>query len=329
MNRLSQSEVFRSLVDGGAISSIVKTALRPDMLAKYSIPYEFYSDKIKSLQTKSYTLLKPTLEAAKQGKVKLFNFADPLDRSLKSQTVPFYFTTLIGANANGTHSAYVNSEAKGGFEPPKNPIMYKIDENALYAYLQTGWCALIVYDKDTIVTNDTTLTTYCAEAYSSLMANILNEIYPVSAELDGFQKTAFIFAMFFFQFHCGYSVEKALNLVQHIRSIEFSTIKERCKIYANQDLAMTSYSECRDRLVQEFPFIHPEQISIRTVTGQIIKRCGKNAMFVPEHFQSFLNMIEAVDLRANFYFDKYVRRCCPDVIVDKINERLLRISLGS
>ena len=57
-----------------------------------------------------------------------------------------------------------------------------------------------------------------------------------------------------------------------------------------------------------------------------MKTYGTSAMFIVEHFQSFLNMIESVSTHSMLYRDDVINKTIPTTLIKNVEKILLLIS---
>ena len=150
MNKLSSCQTYNDLKKGFVD---LDKMLGPD-LPKYIIPQQFYETYFNIMAVKKYPLVQATIKAAKQGRIKLLNHSDPKDLSLKAYVMPDGISCITTPPSPGKPSiALVNAYKKTGYirNADKEAIALKINEVALYSYLQTGYVATILAEKGMIV----------------------------------------------------------------------------------------------------------------------------------------------------------------------------------
>ena len=67
-------------------------------------------------------------------------------------------------------------------------------------------------------------------------------------------------------------------------------------------------------------------MTLRSIVAATARQFGPSSIFAVEHSQSFINMIQSVGLKANFYRDDVISKLIPSVHVDEVNRILLLIS---
>ena len=78
------------------------------------------------------------------------------------------------------------------------------------------------------------------------------------------------------------------------------------------------------RCVGSLSFTPPNKdAAIATITTTAITKYGQPSILFPEHFQSFLIMIESVDLMSRIYKDKYIKSQFRPTDISTINQILL------
>ena len=76
----------------------------------------------------------------------------------------------------------------------------------------------------------------------------------------------------------------------------------------------------------EFPFVKRSEVTLRAIVAGVMRTYGTSAMFVVEHFQSFLNMIESVSARSMLYRDDVISKTIPSTLIKNVEKTLLLIS---
>lgn len=322
MNKLSQT------VTGGQVFKLMPSLMNvvnPVAFEKYLVPESFYDVYYKILQSKKHLLLRPAINYAKAGKIKFFNASDPIDPRIKSVEIPNYIPVFIFKDKSGESVAYVNVSAKAGYRRNSagEAIGISLDENSVHYYLTIGAAAKILADNDKDITNNTKFVTLCAEMYSKLICLCIDSVYPIGADTRKFIILNFLTILFFLQFHAGYTLEQALPLALKARTVDPLIIKSDSSTYANGNLKMRSFQEFCDVLESEFTFIKKGSISLRSITTTAITKYGQPSILFPEHFQSFLIMIESVDLMSRIYKDKYIKSQFRPTDISTINQILL------
>lgn len=326
MNKLTSTQTFKDIMK--ATPNLIRM-ISPDMLNKYVIPLSFYEDKFKALSTKKYALVRPTLKAAKANKIHLFNFSDPFNSQEESSVMPDYYTAFGYVIRDGKGSqTWVNAAKKTGYmrNSDKEPVALRTNETALYAYLQTGYTSLLLLEHDAEITNNIKLQTYLAEFYGTLMSYVFDRIYPISGELDSYTRLTFLCALYYLQVMAGYDLKKALNIAIKLKNVDAVTVAEKSRAFAEASIEMKNFDDLIKSLEIEFPFIKKGSMTLRSIVAATARQFGPSSIFAVEHSQSFINMIQSVGLKANFYRDDVISKLIPSVHVDEVNRILLLIS---
>lgn len=325
MNKLSNCELFNAYKQ---FKPDISKLLTPQSFASYEIPSSFYDSWFGPLSAKKYPLLRPTLKAAKEGKIHLFNFADPRNDSAKPILIHPSLSAFLGFNNRKDIISFVNAAEKTGFirNADKEAVGLRVDENHLYGYLQTGYTAILLGKKDTDITNNVKLQTDMAEIYSTLLSTIIDGIYPISAELDAFPRLVFLCALFYLQFMAGYSEDKAVSVALKLKNVDPIVVGNKCKALEMGALKMTNFDGFLNSLKVEFPFINLKDFGLREVASGWTKRYGPSSFFAIEHFQTLLNLVQHVGLRTALYADFNLSKIIPQTLIQDVNKILLLIS---
>jgi hypothetical protein len=326
MNKLSQTLTFNGIVK--SLPSL-KDQLNPKNFPKYTIPQTYYESYFNILSVKKQPLVQGTLKAAKEGKIKLLNLSDPIDYSDKKSILQDAISTVVlPVGGEKKVEVYVNAAKKTGYvrNVDKEAIGLRTNEVALYSYLQTGYISYILATKDTEVTNNIKLHTILAEFYSYLMGKVLDKCYPVTGDSDSSTRLSFILAMYYFQVMCGYDLEKSIKLALTVKSVDPVLIGNSSRAFSAGKLAMKDFNDLLDVFKFEFPFVRQSEVTLRGVISATMAMYGASAMFVPEHFQSFLNMLECVANHSNMFKDQAVSFAVPTTLMKNVDKILLLIS---
>lgn len=326
MNKLSSSEMFKAVMKQ---FTSLGNILSYNVLRKYVIPTEYYDFKFKSLATVKHVLARPSIRLAKEGKIQLINFSDPVNLADPAMILPDYFTCVAITDEKKNKTMYVNAMKRSGFvrnTKTKDIEALKLDEVSLYAYLQCGATAYLLATKDEEITNNTKFVSNCAEIYTGLVSRSIDAAYPFGGETSMYIILSFLTAMYFIQVHAGYTVERAIPLAMKLKIIDETVIWNQCRTYANSDLKMTSFADLCSIIEREFKHAKAGAITLRTVQDKFIRTYGSGALFAIEHFQSFLNMVQMADLGVGLYNDKMIRDRVPKILIDGVNQVLLSYS---
>lgn len=324
MNKLSSTKVcqqaFKLLPGMTAI-------LRPDILEKFVIPDSYYDIYYRTLASKKYTLIRPTLEMARTNKVKLINTAEPYDNSTKPFLMPPYFTCFAFKNAKNEVISYVNAAARAGYVKDKRTgeiLGTTLDENSTYAYLQTGAVAKIISEHEDSLKNNIKFLQSSAEIYALLINLCIDKMYPISGDYDKFTILNFLTAVFFLQYQVGLSVDRAIKTALTLKTVDPTIITNSCRLFSDESsLIMKSVDDFFVAIEKEFPFVKEGTINLRTLSTAVVEKYGNTAIFSIEHFQSFINMIQHVSLASRIYKDTYMRKLISPSLIKNIDQALL------
>lgn len=334
MNKLTQTITGTKAL---SLMPSLGTIIQPAFLDKYVIPESFYDVYFRTLQSKKYPLLRPTLAAAKAGKIKLFNTSDPIDPSNKMVNLPSYFSTFVFKDAKGDFVSYVNASAKAGYQRNKagEAISNSLDENATYAYLQSGATARIMRKFDTELTNNVKFVSVLSDIFSGLISTCIDVMYPIGGNTNSYVILVFLTIMYFLQVHIGYTPEQALSVAMKVKTVDPTVIKNNCVCYAESfgsgsdiqsgpvSIKMSNILDYFKALEKEFPFIKKDSINLRTLESLIVQRFGQPALLMPEHSASFVNMIQNAFLMSRIYKDNYIKSLIRPSDIQTINQILL------
>lgn len=328
MNKLSSTKIYGEIM---TVMPSIKQKINVASLEKYVIDQSYYDWIFKPIQSKKYPLIRPTLKYAKEGRIKLFNMSDPKDMNDKSILLPDYFSCFAFKSLDNKETvSYVNSSKKIGYYRNKTTKeingLTRIDENSIYAFLQTGATSIILSENDEEITNNIKMVSLCAELYSTLYGSCIAVDYPISGDRDYYIILNFILACCFLQIQAEYPVDRAISIALKLKNVEQSVILSDCKSVRDSKLEMKNINDLIMVLENEFNFIRKGSISPRSIVSKSMTKYGSASFMSLEHFQSFLNMIQNAHLLSNMYNDKSIRNDSPIRLVQDINQILLSIS---
>lgn len=326
MNKLSQTETFTEIIKG--LPSL-KEQLNPKNFPKYTIPISFYDNYFSILSVKKYPLVSPVIKTAKAGKIRLLNYADPRDYNEKKSILTDAISAVIyPIQGNKDYVAFVNAAKKTGYirNSDKEAIGLKTNEIALYSYLQSGYLAYLLTVKERELTDNVKLHTLLAEFYGSLIGKIIDQEYPISGEPDSYTRLMFLLALFYLQFMCQYPLDKSLKIAMSVKTVDPVIITSKSKAFAAEVLEMKSFNDFIKAFSIEFPFVKKDVVTLRSIVGGVMKTYGSSAMFIVEHFQSFLNLIMSVETRSNIYRDDVISKVIPSQLIKNVARLLYLIS---
>lgn len=325
MNKLSQTLTFQRI--SKALPSL-KEQLNPVNFPKYTIPINYYDSYFNIIGVKKYPLVQPTIKAAKAGKIRLLNHADPYNFNDKKSILSDALSTLIVPTKDGDVSVYVNAMKKTGYvrNVDKEPVGLKINEVSLHAYLQSGYISYLFAKKDNEITNNIKLQTLLAEFYASAMSYVIDKLYPISGEADATTRLNFLLGMYYLQVMCGYDFEKALKVALTIKTVDPVIVGSQSKAFQSEQLVMKDFEDFIKSFLVEFPFVKKDSITLHAVVGAVQKYYGSSAMYAVEHSQSFMNMIMHARFGSGIYMDKSITGRVPSPLVKNVESILLLIS---
>jgi hypothetical protein len=330
MNTLANTQLFKVAIEQ---YPSLKNVFNTKMLSQYAIPDSFYNHYYKIFQNKKYPLTKFTLQLAKEGRVRLVNFADPIDLKLKAILLPPSFTCIAGRSEDGKSLVvYANAIKRAGYKRNiKNQEIesLKIDEMSLFGYLYSAAIAYIILKKPTVLENNQKFINNCTELYVSLVNRcISSKQYPIGSSMNDYTKLNFISALFFLETFIGYDVERATKVALGIKLVDKSVIENECSIYAHGDLTISNFDMFIAAIEKEFSYVRPGTISIRLISYQFNSLYGDSAHFALEHFQSFINMIINSHIGTNLYHDLFIKKSIASNLVANIEQEFLKATQG-
>jgi hypothetical protein len=330
MNTLANTQLFRAAIDK---RPQLKNVFNSEMLAKYSIPDSFYNHYYKIFQSKKYLLTKYMLQLAKEERIKLVNFLNPIDLNLKLIILPPYFTCLGGKSEDGKKLViYANAIKKAGFK--RNPKTQEIerldiDEMSLFGYLYSATIAYIIATKSLLLESNIKFISLCAEIYVVLLNKcISSKQYPIGSTMNEYTRLNFITALFFLQTFIGYDVERSVTTALKLKVVDSTVIQNECIIYGHDELTISNFDVFIKALEKEFPYIRPGTITLRTLSYQFDSLYGDNALFALEHFQSFINMIINAYIGTNLYSDLLIKKAIASNLIGNIEQAFLAATQG-
>jgi hypothetical protein len=329
MNTLANTQLFRAAIER---HPQLKNVFNSAMLSKYAIPDSFYNHYYKIFQSKKYLLTRYMLQLAKEDRVRLVNFIDPIDSKLKPIILPPYFTCLAGrAEDNKKLVIYANAIKKAGFKrntKTQEIESLSIDEMSLFGYLYSATIAYIISTKSTMLEGNLKFVSLCAEIYAVLLNRcISNKQYPIGSTTNEYTRLNFITALFFLQTFIGYNVENSIRTALNLKVVDKTTIMNECIIYGHDELTISNFDIYIKALEKEFSYIRPGTITLRTLSYQFNSLYGDTALFAIEHFQSFINMIINASIGTNLYNDLLIKKSIASNLIGNIEQALL-IAVG-
>jgi hypothetical protein len=113
------------------------------------------------------------LQLARESRIGLVNFSDPMDLKHKAVLLPPYFTCIAGKTENNKKVVvYANAAKRAGFKRNvKNQEIesLKIDEMSLFGYLYSATVSYIIMTKSTALENNVRFVSTCAEFYVNMI----------------------------------------------------------------------------------------------------------------------------------------------------------------
>jgi hypothetical protein len=330
MNTLANTQLFRAAIEK---RPQLKNVFNSEMLVKYSIPDSFYNHYYKIFQSKKYPLIRYMLQLAKEERIKLVNFLDPIDLKLKPIILPPYFTCLGGKSENGKKLViYANAIKKAGFKrntKTQEIEQLDIDEMSLFGYLYSATLSYIISTKSLILESNVKFVSLCAEIYALLLNRcISNKQYPIGSTMNEYTRLNFITALFFLQTFIGHDVERAVRTALNLKVVDKSVIENECIIYAHGELTISNFDVFINALEKEFSYIRPGTITLRTLSYQFDSLYGETALFALEHFQSFINMIINAFIGTNLYHDLLIKKSISSNLIGNIEQAFLAATQG-
>ena len=325
MNKLSQTLTFQRI--SKALPSL-KDQLNPANFPKYTIPINYYDSYFNIIGVKKYPLVQPTIKAAKAGKIRLLNHADPYNFNDKKSILSDSLSTLVVPSKDGDYIVYVNAMKKTGYvrNVDKEPVGLKINEVSLHAYLQSGYISYLFAKKDAEITNNIKLQTLMAEFYASAMSYVIDKMYPISGENNAPVRLNFLLAMYYLQVMCGYDLEKSLKIALTVKNVDPVVIGNDSRAFQSEQLVMKDFEDFLESFKTEFPFVKRDSVTLHSMVHAVQKYYGSSAMYAVEHSQSFMNMIMHARFGSGIYNDKAITGRVPSPLVKNIESILLLIS---
>jgi hypothetical protein len=330
MNTLANTQLFRAAIEK---RPQLKNVFNSDMLSKYTIPDSFYNHYYKIFQSKKYPLTKYMLQLAREERIKLVNFIDPIEPKLKPIILPPYFTCLGGRSENGKKLViYTNAIKKARFKrntKTQEIERLDIDEMSLFGYLYSATIAYIITTKSLILESNVKFISLCAEIYTVLLSRcISNKQYPIGSTMNEYTRLNFITALFFLQTFIGYDVERSVRAAFNLRVVDSSVIANECIIYGHGELTISNFDVFINALEKEFSYIRPGTITLRTLSYQFNSLYGDTALFALEHFQSFINMVINAFIGTNLYNDLLIKKSIASNLIGNIEQAFLVATQG-
>jgi hypothetical protein len=330
MNTLANTQLFRAAIEK---HPQLKNVFNSEMLEKYAIPDSFYNHYYKIFQSKKYPLTRYMLQLAKEDRIRLVNFIDPIDLKLKPIILPPYFTCLGGRTDNGKKLViYANAIKKAGFKrntKTQEIERLDIDEMSLLGYLYSATIAHIITTKSIILENNIKFVSLCAEIYAILLNRcISSKQYPIGSTMNEYTRLNFITALFFLQTFIGYNVERAVKTALALKVVDKLVIENECVIYGHGELTISNFDAFINAIEKEFSYIRPGTITLRTLSYQFDSLYGETALFALEHFQSFINMIINAFIGTNLYHDLFIKKSIASNLINNIEQAFLNATQG-
>jgi hypothetical protein len=330
MNTLPSTILFKEAIEK---FTHIKGILNSKSLEEYAVPDSYYNHYYKIFENKKYSLTKYMLKLAREGRIKLVNFSDPISLKSKPCILPSYFTVIAGKGINNSKlTMYSNSIKKGGFKrnsKTEEIESFSIQEMALFGYLYSAASAYIINTKGNILENNTKFVSICAEMYTSLINRcIIGKQYPIGSNIDDVTLLNFITIMFFLQFFIGYSVERALNTALKIKIIDPAVIKLKSYLYTHNDLEIANFNQYTQALEKEFSYIRPGTITLRSIAYNFQSFYGDTSLFGVEHFQSLINMMLNAHIGTGIYYDLLIKKTISSNLIAEVDKILLSATIS-
>jgi hypothetical protein len=330
MNTLASTQSFQAAMDQ---FPDLKNVFKSSCLSSYAIPDFYYNHYFRIFQNKKYLLTRYMLQLAKEGRIRLVNFADPANLKLKAMILPPSFTCLAGRSEDGKKLiVYANAIKRAGYK--RNTKTHeiddlKIDEMSLFGYLYSAAIAYIILTKNVQLENNVKFINNCAEFYTTLINRcISSKQYPIGSVMNDYTRLNFISALFFLQTMVGYKVDRAVSAAMKLKVVDPQVIQNESNIFSHGNFLISNFDMYIAAIEKEFSFIRPGTISLRSVSYNFRSLYGEASTFALEHFQSFINMIVNSHMGTNLYNDLTIKKSLASNLVNTLDQAFLSASQG-
>jgi hypothetical protein len=277
---------------------------------------------VKSMRTYKYPLSKMIVKSALLGEIRPVLLNEPKDKSDKSfflpSAIPAFCTSDLktGYVDISPRASYVRSEY-GKIEA------IKIKEIDLYAYLNIAFNELYLKKYADVIDKSSVINKNIAISYSRLFTKAINRTFPIGANIEKYNVSIFLSAIFCLVRFFNYNIDDAKNVVFSSGMCNKAEIESFCKVLKEDKLYFSDIDEFLKIYNYEFnEYIKQDSLTLRLVVNMFQKMYGANSWFALEHAASFFNMCLSTNI--GLYNDKLILKTIKQQI-DKVNEALVAI----
>jgi len=289
---------------------------------KYAIEFEMYDFMVKGMRSYKYPLSKLIIKSALSKEIRPVLLQEPKDLKDKQIYIPSAITSI--GSADGSFGVVdISPRAKYTRDARGNIESLKIKEVELYTYLQMAYIDAYLKRCAPVIDRSTTLIKNVATAYSRLFTKCIDKTYPIGANIDKYNVSIFLSAVFCIVVMFNRTIEDACNIVFSSGLCNRSEIESDCSLLKEDKLVFTNITEFLEIYNYEFSdYIKEGTLTLRMIVNIYVKMYGANSYFSLEHGATFLNMILSVNI--GLYNDKFISKSIKSQ-VDNINESLVNI----
>ena len=329
MNNLSHTKIYNRI---NSIYNNIPKTLSTLNLDEYIVPAKYYTvSLLENFKDYKYALSRKVYEEAKKGSIIPVMFSCPVDanKEILVNKIPQTLLTFgIPDKLTKRVSFVVDTSMRGTYvrnKIDKTVDSYKIDPHDLYAFLQVGVIYKAIQTQDSKFTNAKILHKNLAECYGILLSKVIDQKLSISASREDFNILLFLSIQFYYEALGGLSKESALEKSKQYKFLFKDILDMKCK-YIRNDLDM-QYKEA-DAAKDIYPidkFIMVIQDQFSTLGDKLnyifllswyTNIYGQNAVLAIEDSCSFIQMMELVDLRLNFYKDLLIDQSIKKSLVE-------------
>lgn len=331
MNSLSSTRVF-DLMDKAF--SLKKTLSSQEIIDKYTVDKEFYSNYIQNIKAFKFPLVKQIVDALNNDLIKPVLFADPKNEkeisNSKQVRFPSSITGFLLPNRQGKITGYSDISARGKYRRnnyTKEIELLVLDDREFINFMQNAYITYILYKYDNALSNNYKFIKCIADAYSYILGRTISAIYPVSANLADAEIMNYMIKVFCLQNFFGFSLENAKDTVFNFNTTNKQLISNNCNYYVYFD----SYSNNKDEYIDmskpnedktlypidvfvnllsnEFTYIKRGKMKYRNIMNRFVSMYGQNSITTIEHCGSFINMmLSSYTYKIDMYSDNMIER---------------------
>ena len=320
MNNLSETKVYNRLLK--IYGEIPRTIQTTDM-SKYLVHPSFYNTILENFKDYKYPMARKVYEETKKGSVLPIMLACPINEKdpIMVNKIPQTLLTFGSPDPiTRKLNFYVDTSTRSNYvrnKIDKTPESYKIDPSDFYAFMQIG----IVYKAIKTQVNKFTaakiLHKSLSECYGIILSKVIDQKLSFSANREDYNILLFLCIQFYYEALVGLSKSSALEKSKQFKFLFKDVLDMKCK-YIRNDLNMQYSKEEAEKdiyPIDKFISVLQDQfstlgdkINYRDLLSWYTNMYGQNAVLAIEDSCSFIQMMQLVDLKCNFYKDLLIEQ---------------------